>query len=287
MPATNTYLNLGCGSRCHPEWTNIDIAARGPGVIRHDLSRGIPLLGASCAVVYHAAALEHLRRPDAAAFVLECHRVLKPGGVLRVGVPDLEKICRLYLARLESALAGEAASAYDYDWVMMELYDQATREKSGGGMVEYLRRSPLPNEAFVLKRIGVEGRELLAALRAQDGGGKPARSTALRALLSGLRSLPIAAGRLAAAALLGAEGRRALAIGRFRLSGEVHQWMYDRYSLARLLKDAGFHETHACDAATSRIPDWGRFNLDTLPDGQVIKPDLFFMEAVKPEGATS
>ena len=88
-------------------------------------------------------------------------------------------------------------------------------------------------------------------------------------------------------ALLGAEGRRALAIGRFRLSGEVHQWMYDRYSLARLLKDAGFHETHACDAATSRIPDWGRFNLDTLPDGQVIKPDLFFMEAVKPEGATS
>jgi len=287
LRATKSYLNLGCGSRTHPDWINIDVAARGPGVIRHDLSRGIPLRDASCDVVYHAAVLEHLRRPEAAVFTVECRRVLKPGGVLRVGVPDLEKICRLYLARLESATTGDAAAAGDYDWVMLELCDQTAREKSGGDMLAYLRQRPLPNEAFVLERIGVEGRELLTALRAQDVRRRLAPAAALRTLLKGLRSLPVAAGRLAAQALLGAAGRRALAIGRFRLSGEVHHRMYDRLSLARLLREAGFLEIKVRDAAASRIPDWGRFNLDTLPDGQVMKPDLFFMEAVKPGGAAS
>jgi len=278
------YLNLGCGGRSHPGWINIDIAARGPGVIRHDLSRGIPLRDASCDVVYHAAVLEHLRRPDAVALLAECFRVLKPGGVLRVGVPDLEQICRLYLSRLASALAGESAAAADYDWVMLELCDQAVREKSGGGMAEYLRRSPLPNEPFVLERIGEEGRELLAALRAREARRGVTFAGALRRVLRGLRSLPAAARRLVAGVLLGARDRRALEIGRFRLCGEVHQWMYDRFSLARLLREAGFHEVLARDAAASRIPDWGSYHLDTLPDGRVIKPDLFFMEAVKPEG---
>jgi hypothetical protein len=37
------YLNLGCGARYHPAWTNIDIAPRGSSVIAHDLSAGIPL----------------------------------------------------------------------------------------------------------------------------------------------------------------------------------------------------------------------------------------------------
>jgi len=275
------YLNLGCGSRCHPDWINIDIVAQGPGIIRHDLSRGIPLCDDSCDVVYHAAVLEHLRRPDATAFMVECLRVLKPGGVLRVGVPDLEGICRLYLARLASALAGDAAAGHDYDWVMLELYDQVTREESGGGMVEFLRREPLPNEAFVIARIGEEGRTLLAALREQERPRSFSLVAELHRVWRGLRSLPATAGRLVAQGLMGAENRRAFAVGRLRLSGEVHQWMYDKFSLARLLKEAGFHEPRVCDAVTSRIPDWGKYHLDTLPDGRPIKPDLLFMEAIK------
>jgi hypothetical protein len=80
---------------------------------------------------------------------------------------------------------------------------------------------------------------------------------------------------------LGAEGARALEIGRFRLSGEVHHWMYDRYSLAKLLIEAGFFNPIVQSATSSQIPDWKTFCLDTLPDGTVLKPDLFFMEAVR------
>ncbi len=98
------YLNLGCGNRYHPDWINIDIAPSTPGAIAHDLSRGIPLPDTRCDVVYHSHILEHMRRADALPFMEECYRVLRPGGVLRVAVPDLERICRVYREKLEAAL---------------------------------------------------------------------------------------------------------------------------------------------------------------------------------------
>jgi SAM-dependent methyltransferase len=283
LSETNKYLNLGCGSRYHPDWINIDIAPQGTEVVRHDLSRGIPLPDASCDVVYHTAVLEHLRPADASAFLMECFRVLKPGGILRVGVPDLEIICQLYLSRLAVALKGDQEAARDYDWIMLELYDQTIREKSGGGMLDYLRQNPLPNEAFVYERIGEEGRQLVRTLRGQDSRSQPAPPSFLHRFRRGFRSLPEVAKRRMPQWLLGANDKRALEIGRFRLAGEVHQWMYDRYSLARLLRLTGFHDPQLQEAGTSRIPNWTSFHLDTLPDGRVIKPDLFFMEATKVE----
>jgi SAM-dependent methyltransferase len=288
LPEATQYLNLGCGSRYHPDWINIDIAPHGPAVIQHDISRGIPLPDASCDVIYHAAVLEHMRRANAAAFLAECHRVLKPGGIVRVGVPDLEKICQLYLSGLAAALDGDEAAVYDYDWIVLELYDQTVREKSGGDMLDYLRQNPLPNETFVFERIGEEGRQLVKALLQRESGPSsfghnPVVGLArLRQLRRRLRTLPSTVKRHILWRLLGAEGMRALEIGRFRLAGEVHQWMYDRYSLARLLRLTGFRDPQWQQANTSQIPDWTSFHLDTLPDGQMIKPDLFFMEAIKP-----
>jgi hypothetical protein len=228
--------------------------------------------------------LEHLRPADATALMVECYRVLKPGGIVRVGVPDLERICQLYLSRLAAALSGDGAAVHDYDWMMLELYDQTVRERSGGGMIDYLRQDPLPNETFVYERIGEEGRQLVKALHKPEGDGKRSLRAFFHKLRKGLRVLPSAASPQVAYGLLGATGRRALEIGRFRLAGEVHQWMYDRYSLARLLSLTGFHDPQLQDASTSRIPNWTSFHLDTLPDGQAIKPDLFFMEGVKTEG---
>lgn len=274
MPEKAKYLNLGCGGRYHPEWTNIDIAPQSKEVMQYDLSRGIPFPDASCDVVYHAAVFEHLRRPDAAAYLKECFRVLQPGGIVRIGVPDLEKICRLYLSKLEAASNGDPAAAFDYDWIMLELFDQTVREKSGGEMLDYLRQDPLPNEAFVYERIGEEGRQLIKTLRNRPvypQKGSLSLSNFLNKLKKGMLSR-----------LLGKKNKKALEIGRFRLAGEVHQWMYDRYSLSKLLMQAGFRNPQLQSASTSQIPNWTNFNLDTLPDGTIIKPDLFFMEAVKP-----
>jgi len=67
----------------------------------------------------------------------------------------------------------------------------------------------------------------------------------------------------------------------FRMSGEVHQWMYDRYSLKKILGETGFVDIQQCCADQSEIPDFNSYLLDIEPNGNVRKPDSFFMEARK------
>ena len=69
--------------------------------------------------------------------------------------------------------------------------------------------------------------------------------------------------------------------GIFRNSGEVHRWMYDRYSLSRLLIESGFINIHICQADESSIPDFNTYELDSC-QGNVRKPDSLFIEATKP-----
>jgi predicted SAM-dependent methyltransferase len=259
-------VNLGCGSRFHPAWINIDLVSSDPNVKAHDLTRGIPLPDASCDAVYHSHVLEHIRRGEVKAFLWECLRVLKPGGAVRVVVPDLEKICRLYLEKLELASAGDAQAAADHEWMILEMYDQTVREHWRSPMWRYLYEQPVPNKNFVEQRIGpipalpaAENRHLLASC-------KQMARTMARKLISGLSWC---------------KPMRALDIGRFRLSGVIHQWMYDRFSLAQLLREVGFENPVRQSAVESHIPDWPKYNLDTDPDGTVYKPDSLFMEAFK------
>ncbi|MEN9215002.1 MAG: hypothetical protein Q6K12_07195, partial [Gloeomargarita sp. DG_1_6_bins_138] len=72
-----------------------------------------------------------------------------------------------------------------------------------------------------------------------------------------------------------------LKIMRFRNSGEIHQWMYDAYSLGQLLNQVGFSEIKVQSPHRSYLTDWCRFNLDTEPDGSVYKPHSLYMEAKK------
>jgi len=273
--------NLGCGRHVHEGWINIDLASSEPGVLVHDLSNGIPLPEQSCTIVYHSHVLEHLDRAKAHGLLRECYRVLKPGGILRIAVPDLEQICRVYLAKLEQAVGGKPGAANDYEWMMLELFDQTVREQSGGNMAAYLRVVPLENEQFVLERIGEEGKSLISAFRDPVPRTRPTRTpsalwgAAVRRIRRHLvQSLVRVFGGSAAAA--------AYRSGSFRMSGEIHRWMYDRYSLAQLMASAGFVDVRQVSARSSRIPDWVDANLDVLPDGTIRKPDSLFMEAQKP-----
>ena len=81
--------------------------------------------------------------------------------------------------------------------------------------------------------------------------------------------------------LSGKSGHRAFKEGVFRNSGEVHRWLYDRFSLSRLLQQAGLIDIRSCTADESSIPDFATYNLDVL-HGKIRKPDSLFMEAIKP-----
>ena len=83
-------------------WVNIDkndlspIMQRTCEFLQHDVTTGIPYPDDSVALIYHSDILEHLSYYEAIAFLNECKRVLKPGGLMRVCVPDLSVIIEAY-----------------------------------------------------------------------------------------------------------------------------------------------------------------------------------------------
>jgi ubiquinone/menaquinone biosynthesis C-methylase UbiE len=104
-------------------------------LIAHDLTKGIPCPDNSVDAVYHSHFLAHLDRnladpaQDAALiFLKECRRVLKPGGVMRSVVPDLEYFARAYLAHLELAAAHPDECAQHEKYVS-DIIEMAARKK--------------------------------------------------------------------------------------------------------------------------------------------------------------
>lgn len=258
-------LNLGCGNHYHRKWINVDFQSNGDGVIAHDLNKGIPYKNSSFDAVYHSHLLEHFSKQYAPTFIKECYRVLKPGGIIRVVVPDLEQITRLYLDSLDSALKGDTKAQQRYEWLMLELYDQTVREMPGGEMLEYWKQNPMPAESFVIERYGSEVLNFLQQFRMKNTANSdmytPCTSTCKVDNL-GERQSP-------------------QKIGEFRLSGEIHKWMYDRYSLSNLMHQAGFNNIRTCQATKSGIVNFNTYLLDVGKNGSVRKPDSLFMEALK------
>ncbi|MBN2964469.1 methyltransferase domain-containing protein [Sulfurospirillum sp. T05] len=245
--------NLGCGGRYHKDWVNLDFKSNNKDVIEHDLNTPLPFANEGFDVVYSSHVLEHLSKTFAPKFLKECYRVLKPSGIIRVVVPDLEQLARNYLLFLEEAKRGNRDAQEKYEWTMIELFDQMVRNFSGGEMLEYWRQNPMPQEGFIAERVGSELKNAIDKLR-QSPIGKQVGERAKKS---------------------------AEEIGKFRLSGEVHQWMYDEYSLGRLLQGAGFGNIRRCKASESLIPNFNKYMLDIEDNGDTRKPDSLFMEAIK------
>lgn len=246
LPDGRAMVNLGSSTRTAPHWTNIDsspilrigrhrrlsgflhrlgllsddrysrILKLDQGCVVWNLVKGIPYPDETFDVVYHSHLLEHIDRDQAPAFLRECSRVLRRGGVIRIVVPDLEPLARSYVAALDRD--GDPPADPEYQRALFEMFDQM------------IPRVP--------------------ALRASQ-------PLAVRVLES-------------------------VFVGDTARSGTLHRWMYDRYSLAGVLRNAGFQDVVTLDHQTSRIADWSSFGLDTEPDGSPYKPGSLYVEAVRP-----
>lgn len=120
-------LNIGCGPVQPPGWVNIDnsnrakLASRLPWLDRFltklsllpptefnrktrtaDVVRHIPFPNASVAAIYSGEMLEHFTASQGERFLAECFRVLRPGGVLRLRVPDNYRFWKQYIEQYEA-----------------------------------------------------------------------------------------------------------------------------------------------------------------------------------------
>jgi predicted SAM-dependent methyltransferase len=108
-------INIGSGLSGAPDWYNIDnsptiLLSRLPlgrllfrtpdwpkDVHRHNVKKGLPFADQSVRYIYSSHTFEHFTWDDSLRVTKECFRVLQPGGVIRLVVPDLGLIVREYL----------------------------------------------------------------------------------------------------------------------------------------------------------------------------------------------
>lgn len=90
-------LNIGAGNKEHEGWTSLGFEAHHD--IRSDI-RDMPMIDNDTvdeAMAIHV--LEHLERWDAPAALAEWYRILKPGGLLTLELPELTRCARAVLER--------------------------------------------------------------------------------------------------------------------------------------------------------------------------------------------
>jgi len=267
-------LNLGCGHRFAKNWVNIDFHSEHPEVQRVNVLQRLPYSENSFDAVYSSHVLEHFSPETAAALLQECHRILKPGGILRTVVPDLEATCREYIRILDAVQTSETARKR-YEWIILELLDQLTRSRPSGLMTAYRR-----------KLLAANDQEMIAYVKSRTDTNPwftapPATfKSRLRSLTwNKLRSKLVYVYVDLVKCFL-PPGLRSTLIDDTRI-GEKHKWMYDRYNLAQLLRRCGFDQVVFLSASESQIPGFTDDRLDTEADGQPYKPGSIFSEARK------
>lgn len=114
-------LHLGCGPRYIPGFVHVD-AQPAPHVDIVAPVEHLPLDSASASLIYASHILEHFDRHTYKAVLAEWFRVLKPGGIFRLAVPDFAACAAIYyesgladgLSGLIGLIVGGQRDSYDY-----------------------------------------------------------------------------------------------------------------------------------------------------------------------------
>ncbi|NEO85086.1 MAG: methyltransferase domain-containing protein [Spirulina sp. SIO3F2] len=130
--AKSLCLHIGCGLVVGPSWLNLDASSSlrlvqlplvgrwlqqrlklppWPPEVRYgNIVTGLAIAPNSCELVYASHVLEHLSRQDFDRALKNILSYLKPGGTLRVVVPDLEDLAQKYLADLQNPITAPQAA---------------------------------------------------------------------------------------------------------------------------------------------------------------------------------
>ncbi len=90
-------INLGSGHWKFETWINVDLDMESLPQICANLAKDLPFRSGVADLMFTEDFIDQLELDRARRFLTECHRILKPDGVIRVLTPDLERLAQLYL----------------------------------------------------------------------------------------------------------------------------------------------------------------------------------------------
>ncbi|MFN9645812.1 MAG: class I SAM-dependent methyltransferase [Cyanobacteriota bacterium] len=280
------FVNLGCGPVfvAEPEWINFDFVSRSRHVLSADLLQPLPLESRSVDAVYSSHFIEHIPRDNVHTVLNECARVLKPGGILRLVMPDFEEMCAAYLMYRQK---GDHEKA---DFLVIEIIDQSVRRYPGGELGKYYHKlaGDKKSSGDMIDFLGFRNGHLLhsdsfshdiSTLEITQKNvtiKKRIRQSLLatRSLLEdflfqvGIRLLPRPFVRQNVS---------------FASLGELHHWLWDFHQLKHELIAAGFQDVVRMNPSESNIPNFPYHPLDIYPDGRPRKgAESMYVEAFMP-----
>ncbi len=83
-------LHVGCGRNILRGWINADISPRAELIVF--LQKRLPFRTGTLERIYSEHVLEHVPYASAVFFLREAYRTLRPGGVIRIAMPDLDDL---------------------------------------------------------------------------------------------------------------------------------------------------------------------------------------------------
>jgi predicted SAM-dependent methyltransferase len=272
-----TKLNFGCGTRIAAGWTNVDFHSSDRRVQRVNLLAGLPFPANYFDAVYSSHVLEHFTLEQAISLLREALRVLKPGGVIRIVVPDLEATVQEY-QRVLDLPETDLDKPKLYQWIKIELLDQLVRSSPGGAMRQFIRRVVAEDDTHMLTYI---------RSRTESAGWYSTQETSCQSFFQKLLlvsreklSTRLVYCYLASIKQLIPRHLRDMVISGSTV-GERHRWMYDRYGLMLLMREEGFADISFPLFDESIIPGFAEDLLDSNIDGSPYKNISIYCEAKK------
>lgn len=269
-------INLGCGNIyiADKDWINCDYNPINSSVKRADLLDHLPISDNSAELVYSSHFFEHIPRSKVSYFLNECKRVLAPGGVIRLVLPDLEKLCRAYLGYRER---GEHEYA---DIVILQMIDQCVRQVPGGelGRLYSTIRSTEPSPLDIINFIKSQNGEDLLKNDSSLTINKNNKRNLINSIIKRLQKTWIAI----VISLLPKTFRfQNLSLAEV---GERHHWIWDFNQIKSALEEVGFINISRYSMGSSSIADFPFFPLDVDKEGYPRKGlESMYIEARKPE----
>jgi predicted SAM-dependent methyltransferase len=104
----DVYVDIGAGRTVHDGFLHVDYEWHRQIDVCWDVREGLPFASGTLAGVYSQHMFEHFSLPVVTQLLRECRRVLKPGGTIRISVPEL--YIRAYLNHLD----GDGSAVFPY-----------------------------------------------------------------------------------------------------------------------------------------------------------------------------